>query len=85
MEASQINVNVCGDPRIRAGAKIRLKIPKSLDAELNKSGKSIDQNKSGVYIIYDIEHSFNLDFEYTMSLQCKKDTSNIDYDKEVDV
>jgi len=85
MEASQINVNVCGDPRITAGAKIRLKIPKSLDAELNKSGKSIDQNKSGVYIVYDIEHKFNYDQEYSMNLLCKKDTSNIDYDKEVEV
>ena len=85
MEVSQINVNVCGDPRITAGAKIRLKIPKSLDAELNKTNKSIDQNKSGVYIVYDIEHKFNFDQEYSMSLLCKKDTSNIDYDKEVEV
>ena len=85
MEASQINVNVCGDPRITAGAKIRLKIPKSLDAELNKSGKSIDQNKSGVYIVYDVEHKFNYDQEYTMNLLCKKDTSNLDYDKGVEV
>ena len=85
METSQINVNVCGDPRITAGAKIRLKIPKSLDAELNKTNKSIDQNKSGVYIVYDIEHKFNFDQEYSMSLLCKKDTSNIDYDKEVEV
>ena len=85
MEASQINVNVCGDPRITAGAKIRLKIPKSLDAELNKNNKSIDQNKSGVYIVYDIEHKFNYDQEYTMNLLCKKDTSNLDYDKEVEL
>ena len=85
METSQINVNVCGDPRITAGAKVRLKIPKSLDAELNKTNQSIDQNKSGVYIVYDIEHKFNFDQEYNMSLLCKKDTSNIDYDKEVEL
>ena len=86
MEASQINVNVCGDPRIAAGTKIRLKIPKSIDPELNKSGsKSIDNNKSGVYIVYDIEHKFSYDQEYFMNLHCRKDTSNIDYDKEVEL
>ena len=85
METSQINVSVCGDPRIHSGAKIRLKIPKSLDAELNKSGKSIDQNKSGVYIVYDITHTFNIDQEYHMSLLCKKDSSQLDYDKEVEL
>ena len=85
METSQINVSVCGDPRIHSGAKIRLKIPKSLDAELNKSGKSIDQNKSGVYMVYDITHTFNIDQEYHMSLLCKKDSSQLDYDKEVEL
>ena len=90
MEVSQINVNVCGDPRVSAGAKVRLKIPKSIDGKFHdqrdKGTKGfIDQNKSGVYIVYDIEHKFNYDQEYTMTLLCKKDTSNIDYDKEVEL
>lgn len=84
MEASQINVNVCGDPRLRSGAKVRLKIPKSKDADLKGFTRGyVDNNKSGVYIVYDIEHKFNYDQEYTMSLHCRKDTSRIDYDSEV--
>ena len=80
MESSQINVKVCGDPRIRAGSKVLIKIPKSIDPELKKGTGSIDKNKSGVYIVYDIEHLFNYDQEYHMKLLLKKDTSRIDYD-----
>ena len=85
MDASQININVCGDPRIAAGAKIRIKIPKSVDPELDSDTRSSDKNKSGVYIVYDIEHKFSYDQEYHMNLLCKKDTSQIDYDQEIDL
>ena len=85
MDASQININVCGDPRIHSGAKIRIKIPKSVDPELDSDTRSTDKNKSGVYIVYDIEHKFSYDQEYHMNLLCKKDTSQIDYDQEIDL
>lgn len=84
MEVSQININVCGDPRVSAGSKVRLKIPKSKDADLKGLSRGfVDDNKSGVYIVYDITHTFNFDQEYNMTLLCKKDTSRLDYDKEV--
>ena len=59
-------------------------IPKSKDADLKGFTRGyVDNNKSGVYIVYDITHTFNIDQEYTMSLHCRKDTSRINYDNEV--
>lgn len=84
MDTMTHTVELCGDFQIKAGRKIRLLFPKSMEAEAYKNfneddfePEHLDLLMSGVYLIMGVNHSFKMNEqtnEYLCTLECKKDS-----------
>lgn len=83
METSKLQIDINGDPRLKVGDKIEVKIGKAMDTRELKGSKPIDESVSGVYMIYGMHHILDANESWQSTLDLRKDSSNIDYDIKV--
>jgi hypothetical protein len=83
METSKLQIDINGDPRLKVGDKIEVKIGKAMDYRELKGSKAIDESVSGVYMIYGMHHILDANESWQSTLDLRKDSSNIDYDIKV--
>ena len=80
-----LNMDVNGDFRLHSGMLVNVKIGKATAKEIafrNGNTDELDNNLSGNYIVYAINHDFGSK-EYVMDVLLKKDSSAIDLNEEV--
>ena len=78
-------MDVNGDFRLHSGMLVNVKIGKATAKEIafrNGNTDELDNNLSGNYIVYAINHDFGSK-EYVMDVLLKKDSSAIDLNEEV--
>ena len=83
MEISKLTIDINGDPRVKLGSKISVKIGKAIDHRELEDLKKIDESISGVYIVYGIGHVLNASDSWISTLALRKDSSRLDYDSKV--
>lgn len=83
METSKLQIDINGDPRLKVGDKIKVKIGKAMDHRELKGSKAIDESISGVYMIYGMHHILDADHSWQSTLDLRKDSSNLDYNEKV--
>ena len=77
-------IELCGDFQLKAGRKIKLLFPKSMEADTYKDfneddfqPEHLDLLLSGVYLITGVNHTFKINEqtnEYLCTIECKKDS-----------
>ena len=84
MDTMSHTIELCGDFQLKAGRKIKLLFPKSMEAETYRNfneddfePEHLDLLMSGVYLITGVNHTFKINEqtnEYLCSIECKKDS-----------